>query len=219
MFGTSALLLSGCASRPLQRDGDWHEVRIPGKQPTLYRRGRRDGRDAIEAVAERSASMWRRRLDLAPDRIGHAAFSWWVPALIASSNVAAVETEDAPARVLFGFGGDLKRLPQRTRMMFELAEGLTGEMPPYATLMYVWDRVAPVGQVVINPRTDRIRKLVLDSGDAQLGRWRDHRRDLAADFRLLYGEDPGPLISVALMTDADNTGQVARAWYGPVRID
>ena len=46
-----------------------------------------------------------------------------------------------------------------------LAEALTGERPPYATLVYVWDATAPVGTVIINPRSDRIRKIVVDSGD------------------------------------------------------
>ena len=94
---------------------------------------------------------------------------------------------------------------------------LTGEEPPYATLMYVWDTHAPIDTLVTSPRTDRIRKWVLDSGPAELGRWRDHRRDLRADFVQAFGEAPGRLRSVALMTDADNTGGSARAWYGPLQ--
>ncbi|MDP1069050.1 DUF3047 domain-containing protein, partial [Klebsiella pneumoniae] len=85
-------------------------------------------------------------------------------------------------------------------------------------LMYVWDSALPVGTVVINPRSDRIRKIVVDSGPAELRRWRDHRRDLAADFRLAFGEEPGPLTSIAVMTDSDNSRASARAWYGPVEL-
>ena len=64
-----------------------------------------------------------------------------------------------------------------------------------------------------------IRKIVIDSGTGQLRRWRDHRRDLAADFRLAFGEEPGPLVSVAFMTDSDNTRSQARAWYGAVELN
>ena len=102
--------------------------------------------------------------------------------------------------------------------MFELAEALTGERPPYATLMYVWDATAPVGTVIINPRSDRIRKIVVDSGTAHLGRWRDHRRNLAADFQLAFGEAPGALTSMALMADSDNTQSMARSWFGSVNL-
>jgi hypothetical protein len=191
-------------------------VAIPGKQHTRYGWAQKDGRRAVAAVSERSASMWRQRLDRAPAQLGEVSFSWWVQDLIVDASVADVDREDAPARVLFGFGGDVGKLPARTRMLFDLAQALTGEPPPYATLMYVWDATAPVGTVIVNPRTDRIRKIVVDSGPVHLRQWRDHRRDLAADFRLAFGEEPGPLVSVAVMTDSDNTRSQARSWFGPV---
>lgn len=191
---------------------------LPGKAATIYTTGIKDGRAAIAADAQRSASMWRRKLDLAPELIGNTRFSWWVPALPPLANVAVAEREDAAARVLFGFAGDMADLPARTRMMFELAEALTGEKPPYATLMYVWDAEAPVGSVIVNPRTDRIRKIVVDSGPGELGKWRDHQRDLRADFKLAFGVEPGALVSVAVMTDSDNTSSHALAWYGPVLV-
>lgn len=196
----------------------WHAVPLPGKEPTSYRWGRKEGRQALAAVSEGSASMYRQRLQRPASRLGDVSFSWWVQDLVAGGSVAHAEREDAPARVMFGFGGDIAKLPLRTRVMFELAEALTGEQPPYATLMYVWDAQAPVGSVIINPRSDRIRKIVVDSGPAELRRWRAHRRDLAADFRRAFGEEPGALTSVAVMTDSDNTRSSAASWYGPVAL-
>jgi hypothetical protein len=75
-----------------------------------------------------------------------------------------------------------------------------------------------VGSVIINPRSDRVRKIVVDSGAQHLRQWRDHRRDLAADFRLAFGEEPGALKSVALMSDSDNTRSSAMAWFGEVDL-
>jgi hypothetical protein len=169
-------------------------------------------------MSEHSASLWRRHVHLAPASLGRVRFSWWVQDVIAGASVADAAREDAPARVIFAFAGDRARLPLRTRMLFDLAEALTGEQPPFATLMYVWDAHAPVGSVIINPRSDRIRKIVVDSGPAELRRWRDHQRDLTADFRLAFGEEPGTLTSIALMTDSDNTHSQAQAWYGPVAL-
>ena len=76
----------------------------------------------------------------------------------------------------------------------------------------------PVGTVVVNPRTDRIRKIVVDSGPQHLRRWRDHQRNLAEDFRRAFHEEPGPLVSVAVMSDSDNTASKAQAWYGDIRF-
>jgi len=196
----------------------WQPVALPGKLRTHYGPARKDGRDAMAARSQRSASMLRKRVQVAPESLGAVTFSWWVDDLIADASVADIDREDAPARVLFGFEGDMARLPVRTRLMFELAQALTGETPPYATLMYVWDAKAPVGTVIVNPRSDRIRKIVVDSGPLNLKRWRDHRRDLRADFKLAFGEDPGTLQSIAVMTDSDNTRSSALSWYGAVTL-
>ncbi len=210
--------LSGCATQAPPEAAAWHAFGLPGKAATQYKWVEKDGRLALMAVSERSASMWRKRIEPTGQGLGQVTFSWWVQDLVPNASVADIDSEDAPARVMFGFAGDTDALPLRTKMMFELAQTLTGEPPPYATLMYVWDSNLPVGTVVINPRSDRIRKIVIDSGPEHLGRWRDHRRDLAADFRLAFGEEPGVLTLIALMTDSDNTRSRAHAWYGAVGL-
>jgi hypothetical protein len=222
-LGLSALAavgaLSACSTRPPPPDASgWQPMRLPGKSPTRYQPAFHDGRWAVEAWADRSVSLWRRRLDLPAERVAEVAFSWWAPALVAGASVTDASRDDAVARVVFGFEGDRSRLSARARAQFELAQLLTGEEPPYATLMYVFDSEAPVGTVATSTRSERIRKWVLDSGPEALGRWRDHRRDLAADFAQAFGEPPGPLRSVAFMTDGDNTQQQVRAWYGPVTV-
>jgi hypothetical protein len=212
--------LAACASPPPAADADgWHAVALPGKRSTEYRWAVKDGRRVVAAVADQSASMWRRRLRLDAHRLGEVQLSWWVQDTLPGADVSAAGRSDAPAAVMFAFDGDHSRLSARNRMMFDLAETLSGERPPYATLMYVYghDGAQP-GQVVIHPRTDRVRKIVVDAGPGQIRRWREHRRDLASDFRQAFGEAPGALLSVAYMTDADNTQQQARAWYGPVEF-
>ena len=217
------LLASGLAAcmgpKPLLSSADdWHDVALPGKEFTRYSWVTKEGRRAIEAQSEQSASMWRMRLNRPAQAVKEVSFSWWVQDLVAQGNVALASREDAPARVLFAFQGDTATLPARTRALYDLAEAITGERPPYATLMYVWDATAPVGTVIVNPRSDRIRKIVIDSGPTELRRWREHRRDLAADFKLAFGEAHGPLAAVAFMTDSDNTSSSARSWYGPVEL-
>ncbi|MFO1340677.1 MAG: DUF3047 domain-containing protein [Burkholderiaceae bacterium] len=221
-----AAWLAGCTTAPTAPPpaappdaGEWQPFALPGKAPTRYEWADKDGRRAVMALADHSASMWRKRVVGAGAQQARAvSFSWWVQDAPASADLAEADQADAPVRVMFGFDGDVASLPLGTRMLFDLAQALTGEQPPYATLVYVWDPRLPVGTVVKNPRSDRIRNLVVDSGPAPLRRWRDHRRDLAADFRLAFGEEPGPLTTIALMTDSDNTRSQARAWYGPVEL-
>jgi hypothetical protein len=39
-----------------------------------------------------------------------------------------------------------------------------------------------------------------------------------ADYRRIFGEEPGAVDAVAIMTDTDNTGASATAWYGDIRF-
>jgi hypothetical protein len=207
------------SSAEAKAEAEWQEVKLPGKRATEYTWEEFDGRRALAARSDASASMMRRKLTSAPKSVNTLNFSWQVEALITGADTSVAETEDAPVRVMLAFGGDASKLSARTRMLFELSHALTGEEPPYATLMYVWDNQAPVNSLIVNPRTDRIRKIVVDSGPEGLKRWRDHKRDVAADFRRAFGEEPGPLLAIALMTDSDNTKSKSRAWYGPLSLD
>jgi hypothetical protein len=193
-------------------------VPLPGKRQTEYRAERKEGRAAIVARADRSASMWRRHVARASDALGDVEFSWWAQALPARADVSQAEHGDATARVMFAFSGDASRLSARNRMLFELAQTLTGEPPPFATLTYVWDATAPVGTVIVHPRSDRIRKIVVESGASGLRQWRSYRRNLAADYRLAFGEAPGPLQAMAVMTDGDNTQSQLDTWYGDITL-
>ncbi len=204
---------------PAMTPEGWHPVPLPGKPATVYTRVVKAGRPVIQAYADRSASLWRRHWPLAADQLGEVQFSWWVDAPLPGANLAVAGLGDSPARILFAFDGDHAQLSARNRLMFDVAESISGERPPYATLMYVFgNQPEHLGRTLVHTRTDRIRKIVLDAGPAHTGHWRDHRRNLAEDYRQAFGEPPGRLLSVALLTDADNTQQQARAWYGPVQV-
>ncbi|WP_430418086.1 DUF3047 domain-containing protein [Methylibium petroleiphilum] len=194
----------------------WQPHALPGKRGTRYDLGSEAGPAVVRARADASASMLRYRMRLEPDALQTLRFSWRVTALIDRADVRHRETEDSPARIVLAFDGDHGTLPLKDRSLFELAELVTGERPPFATLMYVWDNGAPLESVVINPRSDRVRKIVVESGPAHLREWREHERDISADYRRAFGEAPGALIGIGLMTDADNTGTSATAWYGAV---
>ncbi|MFM2342261.1 MAG: hypothetical protein RLZZ592_1914 [Pseudomonadota bacterium] len=226
--GLGMLMLSGCTTpepRPSVRPpggttgpSEWAAQTLPGKRETLYRPADRQGRPCIQAQAERSASLWRRRVDAAQAGAQRLRFSWWAADLDDRASVTDPDHDDAVARVVLGFEGDLSRLSARNRALFELVHTLTGEAPPYATLMYVWDARAPVGTVIVSGRTDRIRKIVVESGRRPLNTWRHHERDVRADFELAFGEPSGSITTLAYMTDADNMQGHAEACYGPVEL-
>jgi hypothetical protein len=200
------------------RAGGWAEQTLPGKKLTVYQAVQFEGRNCLQATAQSSASLLRRKLVVEPGELGQLKFSWRVPALIEAADLTRREGEDSPVRVVLAFDGDHGELDLRTRAMFDLGEVITGERPPYATLMYVWENQQAPESLILNPRSDRIRKIVVESGAANLGRWLSYERDVVADYQRAFGRAPGRLIGIAVMTDSDNTDSDTEALYGELSL-
>jgi hypothetical protein len=126
--------------------------------------------------------------------------------------------DDAPLRILVAFDGNKSKLPLKEKMNFEMANLISGQEMPYATLMYIWSGKSPVDSVITNAHTSRIKMIVVDSGWDNLGQWHKHQRDLSADYKRAYGETPGDVIGIALLTDTDNTKSETRAFYGDIEL-
>lgn len=197
----------------------WQPFALPGKRQVVFEPVVVSARPALRVKADSSVSILRRRFEPFLAQPGRLTFSWRVDALPVDADLAAADASDSPVGIVLAFEGDRTRWSPRMHRLSEMSRLLTGEELPYATLIYVWGNQEVPGTVVVNPRTDRIRKMVLDSGMQNIGVWRDHVRDVRADFRLAFGEEPGPLRVVALMTDTDNTGSALTAWYGPLALD
>jgi hypothetical protein len=60
--------------------------------------------------------------------------------------------------------------------------------------------------------------VVASSGAAGVGKWQSLSRNVLEDFRRAFGEEPGMLTDVGVLTDTDNTGGSAEAWYGDIRF-
>lgn len=241
------LLLAGCAGGPPGGPGDtgervnafpltewaqrsqieadtagaaWVHQTFGDRTPTRYQPVLLHGRPAVHAHSAAGNSSLRKAVALPAGRAADVLrFAWFVPRLNAAADLRDSTIDDAVARVVLSFDGDRAgRFTARDHLLSELAQLVTGEPLPYATLMYVWDNRYPVGTVIANPHTARIRQLVVESGPARLGRWVDIERDVQADFRHAFGEAAGPLRGIGLLSDANNTGATVDAWYGPLTL-
>jgi Protein of unknown function (DUF3047) len=196
----------------------WHHQTLPGKTPTLYAYERKDGRDTVAVKSVFAASLLRKNVHIPASELDRLRFSWKVPELIANADLAQRDTADSPARIVLAFEGDRSKFSAKNSMLSELARILTGEPMPYATLMYVWCNTRSPGSVIVSPRTDRIRKIVVESGGKNLNQWLDYERNIRADFEQAFGEAPGALVGIGIMTDTDNTHSQTSAWYGKLTL-
>lgn len=188
------------------------------KKPTQYRLTAYDGKTVIKASADASASGLVHRLNLDPRQYPLLEWRWKVTDLIEKADNTRRHTEDSPVRLVVSFEGDIERLTLGDRVFFDNVRLLTGQHLPYATLMYIWENRAPKGMVIPNVHTSRIRMIVAESGRDKLGTWQDVTRNVYEDYRRAFGEEPGQISAIAIMTDTDNTGDNVHAYYGDIQF-
>jgi hypothetical protein len=186
------------------------------KRPTEYRLIQEDGRTVVRARATASASGLIHPLDLDPSVYRLLHWHWKVDELIAKADNTQKHTEDSPVRLVISFDGDLEKLDFGDRMFFDQVKAFTGQQLPYATLMYIWENRAAKGTVIANRHSSRIKMVVAESVREKLGAWQEQTHDIYADFRRAFGEEPGRITAIGIMTDTDNTGENVHAYYGDI---
>jgi hypothetical protein len=233
----AAIALAGCAVAPEKPDrialpavgkfsaeqpGDtlpsgWRVWKLSGlKRPTEYRLVDHEGRTVVSARAQGSASGLVLPVSIDLKEYPYLHWHWKVPALIPAADNTQRHLEDSPVRIVVTFDGDKSKLPLDERLFADNFRLFTKQEFPYAILMYIWENRAPVGRVIDNLHTGRIKMIVADSGAEHLGKWRSETRNVYEDYKRAFGEEPPPIRSIGIMTDSDNTGTDAEAYYGDI---
>jgi hypothetical protein len=211
------LLVYGCAALAQRPFEDWEAFKISDKKKaTRYWLTEEGGRTVLHAVAEGSASGLTRTAAFSLAERPIATWSWKVNRLIAAADNSKARTEDSPVRLVLAFDGDTGKLPRLDQAALYVSRKVFGREMPYATLMYIWSNKAPVGSLIENPHTRRVQMVVASSGAAGVGAWQNLQRDIAADYRRAFKEEPGRVLYYGVMSDTDNTGESVEAWYGEI---
>ena len=204
------------ANEPLR---GWSFYRLaPYKKNTAYRLENYQGRTVLSANAKKSASGLAVKLKPRPSQHLWLEWEWKATGTLDQANNLDRYADDAPLRILVAFDGDRSKLTLKDKMVGELAQIMSGQEMPYATLMYIWSPNGQLNQIKPNSHTNRIKMIAVDAGKENLGQWRKHSRDLTADYESAYGYAPGNVIGIALLTDTDNTNSETKAYYGDIEL-
>ena len=180
----------------------------------------REGQDfVLRAESEAAASALYRPLDLDPKVHRVLSWRWKVEGVLDRSDPRHRSGDDYAARVYVAFGYDPAGASAWERARYGALRLLYGRYPPGMALNYVWESRLPVGTVLDNAYSARAKMVVARSGAADAGRWVTERHDIYADYRRIVGGEPPRIVGVALMTDTDDTGERAVAYYGAIRLE
>lgn len=168
------------------------------KGTTEYKIVQEDGRTVLKAHAKGAASGLTKKLKFSPQIYRYLKWNWKVAGTIAQGNEKTKQGDDYAARVYVVFPG---------RFFWQMR-----------ALNYIWANKLPKGEYVPNAFTSNAMLLAVESGPSKAGQWVTEQRDILADFRKVFGEDPPEAGAIAIMTDTDNTGAEATAWYGDITL-
>jgi len=172
----------------------------------------------LHAYADKASSGLRHVVNIDPLKRPWLSWTWKAGSLIKTADNTRRDTEDSPVRIVLAFDGDKSKLSFMDTILFDTAKLLSGHDFPYATLMYIWENKAPKETIIANTRTGRIQMLVAESGAANVGKWVSYQRNIVDDYVKVFGEPPGRLLAVGVLTDTDNTEEQVEAWYGDIHL-
>ncbi len=174
----------------------WEEKSFKGK--TEYEVTQADNQLCIKATSSASASALYYKIKYDTKDYPVLTWRWKVDHVLSKGDALHKEGDDYAARVYVVFPS----------LAFWRTKALN----------YIWANKLPKGQAVPNPFTGNAIMVAVESGPERTGHWEEERRNIVEDYRRYFGEGPPKAGAIAIMTDTDNTGENATAWYGPIRL-
>jgi hypothetical protein len=114
-------------------------------------------------------------------------------------------------------GGDVRRNEST-----DIAAQLYVIWPRFPALLrsriigYVWDATTPAATMVKSEKTGTVTFIVLRSGTKDLGKWLTERRNVAEDYRDIFGEFPENPTAITISIDSNDTHSTAESFIGPI---
>lgn len=168
------------------------------KGVTEYRPMKEDGRTVVKATSHAAASGLVRKLRFDPAKYRYLRWNWKIAHTVKGGDEKSKAGDDYAARVYVLFPG---------QFFWQMK-----------AINYIWANRLAKGKSVPNAFATNAKMVAVESGNEKAGLWLTEERDLLADYRTLFGTDPQEAEAIAIMTDTDNTGGSAEAWYGEITL-
>ena len=177
---------------------------------------RGDTTTVVRAVSDGGAAGLGQEVWLDPRQYPILTWQWKVSTVLDEGNAREKDGDDYPARIYVTFDYDPSNFGFFDRAKYETLQALGYDQIPTRALNYIWASRVEKGTLLQNPFTDWVQMVAVESGSTKVGTWVQERRNIRADYRRAFGEEPPPINGIAIMTDTDNTGESATAYYGDI---
>lgn len=189
---------------------------IPEK--TTYQLTDMAGKKVIYAKTQNSASALITKLHINPEQRLNIKWRWKVSNIFEAGDAKIKSGDDYPARIYIAFAFEPESASFLEKLKYNAANAMTEDTLPGSVLNYIWANKLPAGEIITNPYSEQTKMIAVQSGDTELGQWLSYSRDIVADYHAAFGRKPPPIIAIGIMSDSDDTGETAEAWYEDIHI-
>jgi hypothetical protein len=190
-------------------DHGWLDQPFPGYAPSYFSA---HGPGMLQISSDKGNSLIWRALPRDLSGAGEAAWRWRVDQGVPPTDLAVRRAADRSIALYFLFADDASALDRPPRSL----RAAVGEG---RALIYVWGGKEAAGSVLTSPTLgERGKILVQRPADSPTGAWHSESVDLRADFRRVYGRDPGPLLGIGVSSDSESTGTITDAELADLMI-
>jgi len=146
------------------------------------------------------------------------SWEWKIDHVIENGNAHKKRGDDYPARVYVNFKRTAKHWNWWERTKAATYETFYGTEIPGRTLNFIWANKLKKDQIVKSPYTRHARLIALKTGNKQAGKWHHESVNIRQWYQKAFGDNPPPVQSIAIMTDADNTASSATGCYRNITL-
>ena len=194
----------------------WETLTLGKKKETRYELVEDEGTVVVRATSRGTASGLVKPVQIDVGDYPLLTWRWKISNVLKKGDVTRKKGDDYPARIYVTFEYDPSDLSLKDRIKYKALRLFGYDDIPLRALNYIWANRTPVGTIVPNPYTDWVTMIAVQNGAEQAQTWQVESRNIYEDYKAAFGEEPGRITGIAVMTDTDNTGESAMAYYGDI---
>ncbi|PKN53635.1 MAG: hypothetical protein CVU55_00490 [Deltaproteobacteria bacterium HGW-Deltaproteobacteria-13] len=197
----------------------WKPVTFPRiPRHSTYRIQKEGENNILVAQADNSASgiIYTRSFNIYKTPV--IKWKWKISNTYQTGDEKKKSGDDYALRVYVIFKYDPQKAGVFERAQYNALKLIYGEYPPQSSINYIWANKKYPERILPNPFTAKTQMILLQKGPDRAGVWIEERVNALTDYRQAFGTEPPAEASIAIMSDADNTGEKATGYIDYIEV-
>jgi len=145
-------------------------------------------------------------------------WKWKISNIYQAGDEKKKSGDDYPLRIYVLFKYNPQKAGVFERAQYNTLKLIYGEYPPHSSINYIWANKKYPERILPNPYTAKTQMILLQKGAERAGQWIEERTNALEDYRKAFGTEPPTEASIAVMSDADNTGEKATGYIEYIEV-